>query len=375
MKDNFCYIHIPFCKKRCKYCSFTSFWNLDIKNIDKYVDLLNNEINNSSFVLLKEELKSIYLWGWTPSILSSKQLELLINSLKNKYKFNEKIEITIETTPSMISIENLIWWKNIWINRISIWVQTLNKKSLEEIWRLDKGDIIDSLDILKNFLSFDSISLDFIIWLPHIKKWEIKNNIEYILNNFSFINHISIYMLENDRKIDLINSYWNNKYIKYILKWKGLSIKEKDYLYEYLEIKNFLKSKWFYSYEISNFSKFWFESKHNMWYWNHSNIIPFWLWAHWYINNVRFNNSYELKKYELWIKENYEMIEDSDLFLEKIMFWLRTSWIKYEYICELNIEKIKFFIEEWLLIQYDDETIKITDKWIIFMDYILSEII
>jgi len=136
---------------------------------------------------------------------------------------------------------------------------------LKEIWRWDKWNIIEALNCIKN-IWFNNISLDFIIWLPHVKKWEIKKDIEYILSEYDFIKHISVYMLEE-------HYYpWN---------WEEISISENDYLWEYIEVKNFLESKWFNRYEVSNFAKLGYECKHNMAYWNHSEIKAIWLWSSW----------------------------------------------------------------------------------------------
>ncbi len=389
MKDIFCYIHIPFCSSKCKYCRFASFWNMEMIKINLYVENLIKEIKMSSYSIWDKNLKSIYFWWWTPSILSLKQLSNIINELKNKYDFHEKIEINIEATPITINKENLVWWKNMWINRLSIWVQSLNSNALKEIWRWEKWDIIKSLDNIKILLQastlyesdqdYFNISIDFIIWLPYVKKWEIKKDIEYILDNYPFIKHISIYMLEEYYEKWIINDEKNKTYSKfqnivYPNDWKNIWITEEQYLWEYLEIKLFLASRWFFSYEISNFCKVWYECKHNESYWNHSDVIAYWLWAHWFLNNIRFSNSEEFYDYYSWIKKTFEILDENDLFLEKIMFWLRTNWLDKELYEYLNINKIQEFIDEWLLHKNDD-LLKITDKWVLLLDYVLWEII
>jgi len=310
MKDNFCYIHIPFCSSKCKYCRFASYWNIDLVKINIYVEKLILEINNSWFTIDNNIIKSIYFWWGTPSILWIEQLEKIINALKSKYDFDKNIEITIESTTKTLTKEKLIWWKNLWINRISLWVQTLNSDSLNEIWRWGKVDILSALWNISEYNWYHNISIDFIIWLPYVKQWEVKSNIEFLLNNYSFINHISVYMLEDyyEKWIDSMEQIVNdNKFQKIIYPkdWKKLWIKEEDYLWEYLDIKEFLKSKRFNSYEISNFSKSGYECKHNKSYWNHSNVLPFWLWAHWLLNNVRFNNSEDFSSYYLGTQKNW----------------------------------------------------------------------
>lgn len=361
----FCYIHIPFCTSKCKYCQFASFWNQDLLKIDIYVKYLINEINKNKIDF--KELKSIYFGWWTPSTLSINQLWKIINTLKNKYNFSNDIEINIEATPNTITIENLIWWSKLWINRLSIWVQTLNNDSLIEIWRWNKWDIINSLNNIKSLNKIDlydkniidNISIDFIIWLPHVIKWEIKENIEFILQKFNFIKHISVYMLED---------YY------YPENWSWLSVDEDNYLDEYIEIKNVLNFNWFNSYEISNFSKKWYECKHNKAYWNHSNILAFWLWAHGFIDGKRYSNIDNFRWYYTWIKKNIEPLLKEDYFLEMLMFQLRTSWINNEIYSKLNMDKINSLINDWFLIKTNKKLI-LSNKGILVIDYILKEII
>lgn len=363
----FLYIHIPFCENKCKYCRFASIWIIQEEKISKYINKLLFDINN--FDKKINRLSSIYFWWWTPSILNINQLEIIINSLKNKFWFELNIEITLESTPNKITKESLIWWKNIWINRFSIWVQTLNNDSLIEIWRGNKWNIIDALkNIETSFqLSFLGekkqeqivISLDFIIWLPYVKVWGVKKDIEFILNNYDFVKHISVYVLEE---------YY------YPWKWKNISIKDIEYLWEYIEVKNFLEEKWFNRYEISNFAKVWFECIHNKAYWNHSELIAFWLWAHWFINWIRFSYPDNFKSfYNLEI--NFEdPLNNEDIFLENIMFWLRTRWLSKEIFKKLNTKKIQEFIDSWYL-KLEENLLKLEDSWVLVLDYILREII
>ncbi|MDD4151636.1 MAG: radical SAM protein, partial [Candidatus Gracilibacteria bacterium] len=120
----FCYIHIPFCESKCKYCRFASFGKIDKLKIKSYIQKLKEDI--ASFSLKSEKLKSIYFGGGTPSILDISELKDIINSLDNKFGLEQNIEITLETTPQNVNKDNLIGWKSIGINRISIGIQTLN---------------------------------------------------------------------------------------------------------------------------------------------------------------------------------------------------------------------------------------------------------
>ena len=370
MINNFCYIHIPFCTSKCKYCRFASFWNLDDLKVSLYVDRLLDEIKNKKIDF--NDLKSIYFGGWTPSILSFNQLEKIIKTLENNYWFDKNIEINLEATPITITRENIIWWKNIWINRLSIWVQTLNNDSLVEIWRWEKWDIIKALDYIKK-VWFNNVSIDFIIWLPYVNKWEIKKDIEFILDRYNFVKHVSIYMLEEYYEVsEEKDSKFEN--IIYPNNWNQIWLKDDEYLWEYIEVKDFLKTRGFNSYEISNFAKTWYECKHNGAYWNHSNILAFWLWAHGFINSTRYSNSEGFLDYYSGKQIIDEKLDSNDLFLEKVMFQLRTSWFKKEVYEKLDTNKLNEFIKESYLEKKSDR-IFLLDKWVLVLDYILSEII
>ena len=365
-----CYVHIPFCRSKCKYCRFASFSWLNYLQIKNYVSFLTEEINK--FDWNQNILDTIY-FGWgTPWILEQEDIKNIILALKQKFEFNKKIEINLEINPNNISLENLTNWKNIWINRISIWVQTLNQESLKEIWRSKKWDIINSLDIIeKSWLINDFVfSIDFIIWLPYVKKWEILLNIKTLLEKYAFIKHISIYMLEEYYDIpDEVDSKFEK--IIYPNKWHNLGLKEDEYLDEYSNINTFLRWKWFERYEISNYSLPWYQCSHNKWYWEHKNYIWFWAWAHSFIDNTRISNLENLEGYYKWLK-NKEKLSSESLKIEKLMFDLRTNKLN---IYDINDkELLNSLINDWLL-EINWDSILLTDKWVLLIDFILDKII
>lgn len=371
MNKHFCYIHIPFCELKCNYCRFASIWLSQEFQIDIYVKNLIKEIEKSPFK--KEILDSIYFWWWTPSVLNKNQLNSIFLALNNKYDFNNNIEITLESTPNNVTKQNIKSWYELWINRISIWVQTLNKKSLKKINRGNKWDIIKALENLEKYSNIKNISLDFIIWLPYVKPWEILEDIKYILWKYDFIKHISVYMLEEYYNPDkIIETKYDN--ITYPDDWDKLWIREEDYLWEYRDIKKYLTKVGFNNYEISNYWKIWYECKHNIWYWEHDEVYGFWLWAYSFVKWIRYSNSDNFKDYYLWKKLLINKLNKNDIFLEKVMFWLRTSWLEKILYEKLNTKKIYYFLENWYLKKESDKLI-LTDSWVLVMDYILSEII
>jgi oxygen-independent coproporphyrinogen-3 oxidase len=376
------YIHIPFCDLKCKYCRFASIWKIQNLHINKYVSFLCEEIealtlSSSSSRERGVIVKTIYFWWWTPSVLDKKNLEKIFKSLEKKFSFEKDIEITIESTSNNITLENLQLWEKLWITRISIWIQTFNKKSLQEIWRWKKSDITNCLKNLEIFFAkkrkIKSINFDFILGLPYVKFWEILENIKFVLEKYSFVNHISVYMLEEYYSKDkIIETKFDN--IIYPQNWKKLWLQEEDFFKEYSNVKNFLLKNWFINYEISNFAKPWFECKHNKWYWEHNEVLAFWMWAWGFINWIRYLNADNFKDYYAWKKIFEEKLNKNDIFLEKLMFWLRTSWLKKEIYKKLNQEKLNYFLKNWYL-KKESEKLILTDSWVLVLDYILSEII
>jgi oxygen-independent coproporphyrinogen-3 oxidase len=367
----FCYIHIPFCESKCKYCRFASFWNIQEKSIEKYVDFLCSGIDTSQ--ISDTLLESIYFWWGTPSTLTSEQIERIIITLKNHSLFSEDIEITLESTPNKISESTVLHWKNIGVNRLSIWVQSLNSKALYAIGRHDKGDILNAIKIIEK-VWFDNVSVDFIIGLPHVQKWECKKDIEYILTHFPFIKHVSVYMLEDYyNTTDDDSSKFQS--VTYPNDWNHLWISEDDYEEEYFSIATFLENAWFHRYEISNFARDKYECKHNIAYWNHSEVLAFGLWASWFLNRKRYTYSEDFISF--YNHENIfeEYLTKEDVFLETILFWLRTRGLSADIYKKLNAEKIEYFIQQKLLYKHTDKTLKLTHKWVLLLDYIIKEII
>ncbi len=362
----YCYIHIPFCSSKCKYCRFASVWTFQNTMINKYVLWLLESIYNYDNIIDNNKIRTLYFWWWTPSVLNKENLEKIFKALKSKFIFDENIEISIESTPIEITIEKLQIWKDLWINRLSIWIQTFNKKSLNTIWR----DII--IPIFPKDVNDFNLSFDFIIGLPFVKKWEILEDIKKAISMYD-LKHISCYMLEDYySKEKIIETKYDN--IIYPEDWSKYWLMEYDFYEEYRLIKNYLLDNWFFSYEISNFAKPWYECKHNKAYWNHSEVIAFWLGAYWFVNNTRYARSDNFKDFYNWKKLFEDNLIEEDIFIEKVMFWLRTSWLIEEIYSKLDQKNLLYFLESKYL-EKENNIIKITNKGIPILDYIIKELI
>ncbi len=368
----FSYIHIPFCESKCKYCRFASLGSINKILVHKYLAHLVADIKNFKRPVKNADLlNSVYFWGWTPSILEITQLSEILETLQKKFWFKKNIEITLETTPKNITSKNLLSWKILGINRISMGIQTLNNTALKEIKRDPKETIFSALEHLKNS-KIENISVDFIIWLPYVEPWETLQDIKYILENYDFIKHISVYMLEDYYVWNEDDSIFEK--ITYPENWKNLWLEEEFFSKEYSEIKAYLEKSWFYRYELSNFSKSGYECKHNKSYWDHSENVGFWLGSHSFVNNTRYAYKDDFLWYYKWELEYEEHLNEREIFLEEVMFWMRTKWLSKEIYAKFNQEKINNFLQMWY-INIENDILSINDANIPIMDRIISEII
>jgi oxygen-independent coproporphyrinogen III oxidase len=303
-------------------------------------------------------LESVYFWWGTPSTLRISQIKKILDTLKEVYTFSDTIEITFETTPQNISLENLQNWRSLWINRISTWIQSLNEKALKEVWRITKKEIFEKLDILRTS-PIENVAVDFIIGLPYTIPWELGESIGYILEAYPFIKHISVYMLEE---------------YTYPKNWQEHAFPKEAFQDEYANIKNILEKHWLQRYELSNFSIPWFECKHNKAYWNHSEVAAFWLGSYGFEDGIRYSYGEKFKDYYSWKGYSEDILDEEAVRIEKIMFWIRTNGIQEWLIGDDKKEKLNYYIWEKYLAK-EGNMIYISEKWVPLMDAILSEII
>lgn len=370
----FCYIHIPFCESKCNFCRFASIGSVNQILVKRYLAHLKNDIKTSPFwasYKAQNVLESVYFWWGTPSTLSHDQLWEILDELKWKFWFQNNIEITLETTPQKVNPSSLHQWKQLGINRISMWVQTLNNQTLKTTTREDNTSIFQALEAF-NASPIENISLDFIIGLPYVQPWETLKDIQTCLRKAPNISHISVYMLEDYFEP---NTQDSSKFeqLSYTQEYQ-YGIPENEYESEYLSIVSFLEENWFHQYELSNFSKAGYKCKHNQAYWTHQEMMAFWLGAHGYKNRVRFGYKDDFIGYFNKEFAYKETLSQEQIQIEKIMFWLRTRGIEKEMLSSLHQENISKYQTLWLL-EIKDTLLKTTPKGKLMIDTILSDIL
>ena len=280
------YIHIPFCNSICSYCDFPKLL-YDKKYTRNYLTTIKEEILSR---YKDEEVLSIYIGGGTPTSLDLEELEYLLE-ITTIFKTSSKIEFTIESNVESLDIPKINLLKKYNVNRVSLGVQSFQENTLKELNRKHtKEDVFNVVNNLKQ-AGFKNISIDYIYGIhPNIE--EVKKDIETYLE--LDIPHISCYsLIIEDNTVFGINK---RSYITEDLE---------EQMYRYIEKK--LTNYGYNHYEISNYAKPGFESKHNLNYWNNEEYYGFGLGAVSYLNYTRISNTKNLTKY---LAKNY--IESKD---------------------------------------------------------------
>ena len=268
------YIHIPFCRQKCHYCSFVSFPDLSRK--DEYIKTLKKEI----FAKYKgETLQTLYFGGGTPSLLSVDELKAILSL----FNLADNAEVTLEINPETVDEKYLADLKKTRINRLSIGAQTFDDRILDIIGRKHKSkDVFRVVETIKKY-GFNNISLDFIYGLPEQSLESFTNDLERTVE--LGIDHISLYGLKIDEGC-------------YFYKNPPENIGDEDLQADmYLKAVETLALLGFEHYEISNFAKNNKYSRHNVNYWECNEYYGFGVAAHGYIDGIRYSNKKTLKEY------------------------------------------------------------------------------
>ena len=335
-----CYIHIPFCSHICSYCDFSKMYYHE-NWCKRYLIALEKEID---LYYQGEELSTIYIGGGTPSSLSLSELEQLFLILR-KLKRKKDCEFTIECNVENITKEKLEFFLKEGVNRISIGVQSSHTKILKYLERpYTKEEIISVISLVKQ-VGFSNINVDLMYAIPIEREEDLEEDIIFFLN--LDVPHISTYslMIEDHTKL-------KNQNVK--------PISEETDFRMYHTIHQRLTSYGYKHYEISNFAKEGYASRHNLTYWRNQEYYGFGLGASGFVRNVRYENTKSFQEYE---RETYRKEEDTlsrQLDMEnEIMLGLRTiegiskeEFLK-KYGCDL---KGKYQIQDLLEKGYLKET-------------------
>ena len=302
-KPTSAYVHIPFCTQICYYCDFSKVF---IKNqpVDSYLEHLIEEYDSYDI----KKLRTLYIGGGTPTALSARQLAFLLEKLTDKLDLSYLEELTIEANPGDLDLEKIAVLKDSLVNRVSLGVQTFNDRMLKQIGRShSEKDIYENIANLKK-AGFDNISIDLIYALPKQTMEDVKTNVAKAIA--LDIPHMSLYSLILENHTVFMNRMRRGKLP---LPKEDLEAEMFDYIITELEKAGFEH------YEISNFSKPGFESRHNLMYWDNAEYYGIGAGASGYVDGVRYKNHGPIRHYLQAVEAGNARVQEEVLTLKEKM--------------------------------------------------------
>jgi oxygen-independent coproporphyrinogen III oxidase len=291
------YIHVPFCRHKCNYCSFVSYEHREA-DIPAYLRALSAELHRYAN---GERLQSIYLGGGTPSLLSPVQIVDILTDIRRLYSVKEMAEITIEANPGTVSPEYLSAIRETGINRLSLGIQSLNDAELALMGRIHTADEAREAVRLARLAGFANLNLDLIYGLPGQSLLDWRHTLNAVAS--ARAEHLSIYGLSLEPETPL----WQ------AIQKKQLPAIDPDLSADQYELTEDLLATYGYKhYEISNWAKPGYECRHNLTYWQHQPYLGAGVAAHSFINGHRLANTGNLDKYLAAFPDNPLAARDTD---------------------------------------------------------------
>ena len=371
-KPTSAYVHIPFCTQICYYCDFSKVF---IKNqpVDGYLEHLLQEFHSYDI----QKLRTLYIGGGTPTALSASQLEVLLEGLTKNLDLSMLEELTIEANPGDLDADKIAVLQNSAVNRVSLGVQTFDDKMLKKIGRSHtEKDIYENIDRLK-LAGFDNISIDLIYALPGQTMEQVKDNVAKAIA--LDIPHMSLYSLILENHTVFMNRMRRGK----------LPLPKEELeaeMFEYIIAE--LERAGFEHYEISNFSKQGFESRHNLMYWDNAEYYGIGAGASGYVDGVRYKNHGPIRHYLKAVEEgsariNEEHLSQREQMEEEMFLGLRkksgVSMARFEEKFERSFQElygaiVKDLIQQGLM-QVEGDRVRMTKRGLFLGDTVAERFI
>ena len=286
------YLEVPFCRTKCTYCNFSS--NVFPRSLlQPYANAVSQEILYARDLYRRSELTpavldllvdTVYLGGGTPSLLDDELLAMILAALHGSLQFCREQEVTLEASPASVTPEKALAWRRLGINRLSLGVQSLNDTELRAVGRLDRrADIIAAVDAARQS-GFANLSLDLIVGLPGQSEASWTTTLDAAARLEP--QHVSLYMLEIDD-----GSRLGREALAGGARYGARNLPEDDSIADWYQIAvERLAALGFEQYEISNFARSGFSSRHNLKYWTHQPYVGFGAGAHSFDGRARWAN-------------------------------------------------------------------------------------
>lgn len=368
------YIHIPFCRQACRYCDF--YFTVSHQFQDRFCASLLKEIEIRAAHQEGEEMQSLYFGGGTPSMLSVANLKSIIEKLKQYYRFSGDAEITIECNPDDLDKVKLSLLRELGFNRISLGIQSFHEEDLKLMRRShNAGQAVDAVEDAAS-VGFDNITIDLIYGIPgqSLEGW--KDNILKALD--LPVKHISAYHLSFEE--GTVFDHWRKK-------GRISPLPENESIMMFRLLRQELGEAGFEHYEISNFAKEGWWSRHNRLYWSGNAYLGFGPSAHSYKGSSRYWNVSSLKKY-MNALEKGDIIEEEEVLSEKERYhdYLITSLRTKEGV-DLQLladhfgeevlqhftKRARLFVKEGQMMEKKERMAILPDSWLL-ADHIMREL-
>ena len=312
------YIHIPFCRQACRYCDF--YFSVSLQYMDRFVDSLVEEIRQQGEKNSGISAETLYLGGGTPSLLSARHLEKIINAIYKYYSFQEEAEWTIECNPDDLNEKLVKQLRKSGFNRLSIGIQSFHDRDLKIMRRSHNARQAEESVHLASAGGFDLITADLIYGIPGQSLAEWKENIDRALS--LPLTHLSAYHLTFEP--GTVFDHWKKK-------GRLVPVPEEDSIEQYRTLREKLLSAGFIHYELSNFGRGDIVSKHNMLYWTQKSYLGFGPSAHSFDGQRRSWNTSSIKSYMDRIASGERIYESENLksserYHDYLISSLRTRW-------------------------------------------------
>ncbi|MFH0920251.1 MAG: radical SAM family heme chaperone HemW [Fibrobacterota bacterium] len=309
------YIHVPFCARKCGYCDFYSVEKLD--KMAPFLSALDREVLST----FTEEAApvpadTLYVGGGTPSLVPAGALEQLLTLLQTRVQFKEGAEITLECNPGSPVVERAAAWRAMGFNRISVGAQSFRETDLHFLNRIHTAEQTEaSVQALRD-AGFGNINLDLIFSLPGQTASAFQDNLRRALA--LNVEHLSVYGLSVEPGTPLAHRQEKGEFTR---------VNDETYEAHFLTAHGTLTSNGYHHYEISNYARPGFESRHNWNYWHEGDYVGLGASAHSKIGNRRWANVMGLDTYvkDPMKKAFTETLSDKERRMERIMLQLRTS--------------------------------------------------
>ncbi len=306
------YIHIPFCKRKCLYCDFPSYDHIEYV-IPSYIHALQKEIKLIALEYPNIKLKSIFIGGGTPTYMDSRYIKEIMETVRTYFTIEKDAEISIEGNPGTFDFKKLVDYRKAGINRLSIGLQAWQNDLLRKLGRIHtQEEFLKSFRAVKD-VGFLNINIDLMFGLPNQSLEDWKETLDKVTALKP--NHLSCYSLIVEKGTPF-----------YKMQTQGNLFLDEDLERQmYYYTKNYLKSKGYHHYEISNFSKPGFECKHNLIYWEMAPYIGVGAAAHSFTKKFRYANTQSVFKYIELLEKNILPIidknkETQEYFMQEFMF-------------------------------------------------------